>query len=453
MPTPPLTDEQLQETVDAVARHRGNITHAADALGIGRRSVGHRVEMARRRGICPDLRAVSYGEQGISGSPCKAAESEQRTVDVDGLSEFRIRDVEDAVKKAGVDLDVWQVERIVVNGWDVTAKIKQGDTAKLHRSQNQQVKVWLKRKVSEPLETAVNRLLKRVEAASPRTPRLRLKRRRGQPRRALEPCIMDPHRGLRSFPPAADHEWTPELCDQLVMDAIENILALAEPYAPFEQIFLPIGNDFFHVDGVFHTTTQGTAQPEADSWHHTFIGGEQLAINIVDRLAEVAPVEVYEIPGNHSRQTDFALGRILRAWYRNNRNVSVFADGSPYKFKRYGVNLIGYEHGHSINASRLPALMANERPQDWAETQYREWHLGDQHRKGSAKPSMFEESGVAVEYLPALTGGNEWHRLKGFNHQQRGAMGFVWDYEEGPVARVTVNLGRGANSWMGKQAG
>ena len=93
--------------------------------------------------------------------------------------------------------------------------------------------------------------------------------------------------------------------------------------------------------------------------------------------------------------------------------------------------------------------MAHECREHWADTSFREWHLGDQHRKGTGSPVVMEEQGVGVEYLPALTPPNAWHRLKGFNWQQRGAMAFVWDHDTGPVARLQVNL----NSYTGKPTG
>ena len=113
------------------------------------------------------------------------------------------------------------------------------------------------------------------------------------------------------------------------------------------------------------------------------------------------------------------------------------------------MNLIGFEHGHSVKPIRLAALMANERPDDWAETLYREWHLADQHRKGSSKPAMLEEQGVAIEYLPGLPPANEWHRLKAFNRQQRAGVAFVWDHEEGPIHRAQVNISRITGERMG----
>jgi len=378
-------------------------------------------------------------------------ETHQRDVLVLEYNDSRIRNVNDAIKKADIDMAIWEVERVVVNGWDVTMKLRHGNDDKPFRSQNQQIKVWLRRKVSISIERAVDNLLKRLEKKSPKTSKM--KRSKSQSKHALEVCLMDPHYGMRCFAPGADIDWSPDLCANMVLETLDEIILLSKPYAPFEQIILPLGNDFFHTDSIWQTTTQGTPQPEADAYYHTFIGGESLAIDIVDKLKQLAPVMLYSIPGNHDRTTSFMLGRILRAYYYNDKNVTVYADESPYKFHRYGVNLIGYEHGHSVQQIRLAALMANECPEDWLATKhgYREWHLGDQHRKGSSKPAMLEEQGVSVEYLPGLTAPNEWHRLKSFNWQKRGSMAFVWDHKAGPIARLQVNIDRYLNKLMGRE--
>ena len=108
--------------------------------------------------------------------------------------------------------------------------------------------------------------------------------------------------------------------------------------------------------------------------------------------------------------------------------------------------------GHSIKPIRLAALMANETRLDgWAEARYCEWHCGDQHRKGTMKPNVFEEQGVSVEFLPGLTPPNEWHRIKSFNWQKRGAMAFVYDHDEGPIARLQVNIDNYTGYFMGEK--
>jgi hypothetical protein len=265
-------------------------------------------------------------------------------------------------------------------------------------------------------------------------------------RRMLEISVMDPHFGLACFEPGSDLDYDLETARRLYLGAIAELVHLAKAHGDIDQILFPFGNDFLHAEpmalskGIGNATTGGTVQPEMLAWHHTYIFAEQTAIQAIEMLTEAAPVEVVVVAGNHDRHSSFSLGRTILNRFWNDENVTVQADPSPYKFKRWGVNLIGFEHGHSVPPIRLAALMANERPEDWAETKYREWHLGDQHRKGTGKPAMFEEQGVSIEYLPSIVAPNEWHRIKAFNHQKRGAMAYLWDEADGPIARIGVNL-------------
>jgi hypothetical protein len=233
------------------------------------------------------------------------------------------------------------------------------------------------------------------------------------------------------------------------MWSIEKLLDRAKPYGDFDEIVFPFGNDFMHHDNLNHTTTKGTLQPEGVSYAYVYERAIELGIAMVDRLAKIAPVKVIQVSGNHDQVSSFSLGHVLKAYYRRDAGVDVQVNPSPYKFWRYGVNLVGFDHGHHVKPIRLAALMAHEAKEHWVDTCYREWHLGDQHRKGSSSPVTMEEQGVSVEYLPALTPPNAWHRLKAFNWQQRGAMAFVWDRAEGPIARLQVNI----NSYTGRPAG
>jgi hypothetical protein len=356
-----------------------------------------------------------------------------------------VRTLEGLLEVCNLDPEVWEVERWVANKWDVVAKtnVDTGNSRfpehELQATELWQVKAWFQRKTPE--KRSIEQLLDEMKTNSVVVPAFVQTVDPGQPRRELEISLMDPHLGLHCFAPESDLPQTIESIEQLMLDMIERLVTKAQTYGPFERVLLPLGNDYMHVDGVFHSTTAGTPQPEADAWAHVFVRAEKLGIAMIDRLLEVAPVKAVIVPGNHDRQSSFCLGRLWNAYYHNNENVEFDCDSSPYKFHHFGVNLIGFEHGHSVQAVRLAALMANEcRTRGWADARYCEWHLGDQHRKGSSKPSMFEEQGVSIEYLPGLASPNSWHRIKSFNHQQRAGMAFIWDYHEGPQARLQVNL-------------
>jgi hypothetical protein len=378
----------------------------------------------------------------------------------------KVRTVEQLLEKAKVDLNVWEVDHFIVNQWESARKdksaeykvvdgVKTGkerDSGKMHVQPLFQIKVWLKRK--SPQARSLQLLLEEIEkkALPVKVPRQTFKK---EHKRSLEICMMDVHLGLLCREPEADAPYDLEIAAETMLTSLEDLIARAEPFGPFDEVFMPFGNDFVHSDNIHHTTTAGTPQPESISWHRVFAEAAKLAISVVERLKLVAPsVKVYEIPGNHSVQTDFALAHVLKAYFaKEEDHVQVDASSSPYKFHRCGVNLIGYEHGHSVKAMRLPTLMANECREIWNETEYHEWHLGDQHRKGSPAGMTFEEQGVSVEYIPGLTAPNEWHRIKSFSHQKRGAMAYVWDWECGPIARFQHNISKYSHKPLGKKKG
>lgn len=355
-----------------------------------------------------------------------------------------------------VDTSVWEPAKITVSSSEVTMRLRSyaANGGRLDDEPvtytNVHIRVALKRRSPEArsLEALLDEIRKH---GAPKIAIRKAPRGKGKPRRQLEISICDPHLGMTCYKPPAEHDGSIEWCKTTVMDILERLLDHAAVRGPFEKIIWPFGHDFLHADNVWHTTTQGTPQPESESWHHIYLEGEKLAIAMAERMRQVAPLEVYAVPGNHDRQSTFTLGRLLAARYHNSKDVVVHATGDPYYFHSFGVCLIGFEHGHSIKQTvRLAALMANEtRLKGWQQARYCEWHLGDQHRKGSCRPQMFEEQGVSVEFLPGLTPVNEWHRLKSFNWQKRAGAAFVWDHDAGLTDRYFVNIDNYSQQIMG----
>jgi hypothetical protein len=439
VPAPPMPPEVLKEALDLVARH-GSVTKASRATGIPRGTLESRLSRAKAEAANPRSDVCSLREPGDHKFTERGDEAT-----LDAIVRGPVRTLAQLLEVCGVDGAVWEVRDWSSTAWTTAMKLEVREGGKIqraepYREQNYRVTARFRRKT--PREMSLASLLEDIKANAPLLPNIkRPKPRKLAVRRALEVDIMDPHLGLLCGVPESDAPWDLDLAAGTIMQALDDLIAKASAFGPFEQVFMPFGNDFVHSDTILGTTTAGTPQPESISWHRVFVYAERVAIAMVERLRKVAPeVYVYEVPGNHSSLTDFTLARLIAARFHACKGVTVDASASPYKFHRYGVNLIGFEHGHSVAAVRLAALMSNERPMDAAQTSYKEWHLGDQHRKGSSKPSMLEEQGVSIEYVPGLTAPNEWHRRKSFNHQQRGAMAYVWDYHTGPVGRFQFNI-------------
>ena len=390
-------DQQIRDAIDAAG---GNKSEAARQLGVSRGWLYH----------------------NLPRGPTDQTLERRVNVSIPGATSE-----EDLVKAANADPALFEVYRSTVNeeGW-IT-------------------RVWLRRKRPDAL--SAQRLLDDMKAHSVKVPPWHATVEL-EPRRALEVCVMDPHLGLQSFRPGSDHAWDLDKAEAYFMWAIEGLLRRAEKYAPFEKIVWVFGNDYLHADNLDHSTTKRTPQAEMVSYMHTYDRGKRLAIAAAERLKTVAPLEIVQVSGNHDYLASFSLGHVLDAYYHADENVTVEVNPSPYKFWHYGVNLVGFNH-QGKKAERMGVLMANEVPEAWAASRYREWHVGDQHRRGSGSPVAMTEQGVGIEFLTGLTPANEWHRLQTFNWQPRGATAYVWGYHTGPEDRLLCNL----DSYTGRPMG
>jgi hypothetical protein len=430
----------IQELYDLAVACNGNLKETARKANLSSRgTVWNRL---RNAGLLNQLRA-----QVTNTTP---TESENLTVEENrGSTQLnyvgtKITTIEELLESAKIDMQFYEIERVVINNYEVAGSSK--NVKELWQTGNKQIKVTLKRKSPDAVdyETLFKDLAQRPAVKS-----LHPSPFNSANRRVLEISITDPHIGLYCTKGESDADWNLELCRDSCLWAITSLLDLAKPYGVFEKIIFPFGNDFMHHDNLQHTTTNGTLQPEGLPYFQVYDEAAKLAVDMLELLIPNAPVHVIQVGGNHDRVSSHSLGKLLSYCFRRNENITFDVSSSPYKFFHYGKNLIGFNHGNAINPIRLGGIMAKECRDVWGSTTYHEWHLGDQHRKGISRPVIMEELGASIEFLPALTPANAWHKYKGFNWQKRGATAFIWDYDHGPIARLQVNL----DSYTGKPMG
>lgn len=194
----------------------------------------------------------------------------------------------------------------------------------------------------------------------------------------------------------------------------------------YAKILFVWSNDFFNADGISGATTKGTAQDNVLQWQDMFLQGCEILVKAIDALREYAPVETFYIASNHSRQIDFYAINYLSAWFRQCDDVVVNVNLTTRYYYRWGVNLIGFAHSSYEKKNNLPYLMSVERPKDWAETLYREYHLAHIHSE-----SVTEKGGVVFRWLPSITGADAWHSECGYVGATKRSYSFVWDKVNG----------------------
>jgi hypothetical protein len=337
--------------------------------------------------------------------------------------------VDELLERFQIDREYWDITKQVVNEWGSVDNY------------NRQCKAWLSAK-GDILDwpTFKAQFIEDIKSISPK---VKFKHTRTRGRACLEIDIFDLHLGKLGWKEETGENYDKNIAKQRFLAALNALCDYARPF-DIERIVFPVGNDFFNSDSdyPYPQTTAGTPQENDSRWQKLFREGRQLVCQGVDFLADIAPVYIPIIPGNHDRQKSFYLGDVLEARYENNKNVTIDNSAAPRKYFQYHNSMIGFTHGRasSEGEQRLLLLMPQEQPQMFAQTKYREWHCGDIHHKRKIKIRDEEDfSGIVLRYMRTMKGTDEWENERGYRGV-KGAEAYVWDREHGPVANFSYNI-------------
>lgn len=359
-------------------------------------------------------------------------------------SKNRVITLDDLLKKAKVDTNLWNVKQHVINKWDVIS-FKSGEPVV---AENYQVKAWLeKNKEAFKVKSSADVFIEMVKNYKP--PVTQLDNVSINEDNLLEISLFDLHLGKLAWGGETGENYDVKIASERFIKTIKTLLKRAEAFT-YERILFPIGSDFFNSDTIHNTTTMGTPQDEDLRWQKTFNSGVRLLVDGINLLKHRGvPIDVVVIPGNHDFERSFYMGAFLEAWFKDDNMVSVNNDASPRKYYRYGNLLLGLTHGNEEKQDSLSMLMATDiasKPH-WSETKFHEWHLGHIHRKKTVKYVVYdknqvlsEDMGVTVRYLSSLTGTEEWHHKKGFVGQVKAGDAFIWNNEVGLIAHLNSNF-------------
>lgn len=402
-----------------------------------------------------------YGGDAVKRLFLKEAKEEQETTEAEYGHDYinlvcasrRITTVDEAVAHFKIDLNEWEIDRFRVKTsegyrkdrkvqWEVkdgkTSYGKVEDSGKMLVVPMYHIQVTLKRKQKEVRGRMVLQdLLLDMKRHAPK-----YRKPKTMPQKSdliYEVDIPDIHFGKLTWAEESGHDYDLKIARKLVLDTLEALLSYAAPFR-VRRILLPMGNDFFNVDNKFNTTTHGTPQQEDTRWTKTFREGRRLAVDMIDRCAAIAPVQVVIVPGNHDEERAFYLGEVLDAFYSNAQHVTVDNSAKKRKYVHFDSVLLGFTHGYHEKLQKLPSIMPIEAPDLWAKSQHREWHLGDKHHKKDLLHRTEDVDGVTIRLLRSLSATDAWHFDKGYVGNPRSAEGFLWDGHDGLVAQFQRTL-------------
>ena len=350
------------------------------------------------------------------------------------LNSYTINTLDKAIEVAKIDLELWDIDRWVVNPWTVTMKIKDKPVVRT----NYQLKVWLKPKVVLSLELALRGLIKQLPKHKPQYAAYI-----GNPEGdfLLEVSLFDVHFGMLAWAAETNTDWDIKIAEDLYQKTVETLLSRSSNYKSISRILFPFGNDFFHLNSPEALTPKAKNRLDFDSrFPKIYQAGKMSVIKAIDFCMGVAPVDVVWIPGNHDPETSYYLADSLREHYSTTDRVNIDMRPLARKYYTWGKGLIGFTHGDEEPWRDLPAIMAAE-CSHFHEADYREWHVGHNHKKKMTNYLAGDTfAGVVVRVLPSITGTDAWHYKKGYVKGIRAGEGFLWDKNEGCVNYLTAHV-------------
>jgi len=413
---------------ELAALRDGGLTWKAigDRYGVSKATVQKEVKRWQQRQGLPDPERVTMTD-GPTGRTVESPKS------------GRVKTLDDLLAASETDLERWKVDRHVVNKWEVGARTPDGEIAV---QDLWQVKAWLSARTDLiEARAIVDGLLADIATAAPK--RTAIRRAKLTEPHMLEFGLYDHHIGMLAWHEECGSDYDSDIADRLAQYAVEIVLQRCKSY-DIERVLLPIGHDWLHtdaeIDGKGGVTTKGTAQDVDTRPQKMFRRAVRVARGMVDTFRDVAPVDVVIVPGNHDRTRAFAVGEVLGAVYESDPEVTVTNTPGPRDYVEYGVSMIGLGHGDDIAEKELPLTMAQEAPEMWGRTRWREFHRGHTHGTRVLRFAPARDvGGVIVRTISSMVAEESWHTGKGYRHQ-RAAEAFIWHRDLALMGTIVVGV-------------
>ena len=354
------------------------------------------------------------------------------------------------ILKAGVDLNQWKIMEAKVGFWHTGMKprviiryLENGKPVyedRIVRVTQWTVNIKLKPTRNNFLGESIRKLVDKVIPIDPiNLPHLPLKTNKY----AAEMSPVDIHFGkmawgMETLAGNMDLKTTKKV---FIESAMENLSEIA--LYPVSKIFIILGHDLMHFENYLGITPKGGHILDIDDRLPKAIQvTKESLIYVIDQAAQIAPVSIKRIPGNHDLHASYWMCEIIKERYRNNKHVDVDNGPSARKVILWGDLLIGLTHDAS-GRKQAPTvnLLPQFWPKEWGRSRWREWHTGHKHKKESTKfAPIFTLGSVIIRQVAGLTNIDYWHFDEVFVDAVPAMESFILHKDSGVRSNINHNI-------------
>lgn len=329
MPTPPLTDEALLETLAVLQKYDFNKTFAGKELGLNESAVRRRFTEAKLRGL-----HLSSGA----------------------------REAMEATKLSGVE----------IAGGYRHAYDEDGKKIETVR--------WSVPKSEFQLETVLERAAAKFSDL-PKAPPIPTPKHTSSDLLTLYP-LFDVHMGMHAWgDETGGDNYDLKLSVNDIQVSVGNVMALSPDS---EESILLIGGDFFHGDDNTNQTPKSHNTLDVDGRHFKVLDtGIEVVAGTIERIASKHKrVTVRVLRGNHDEHSHMVLTLALAQRYRDHDRITVDKSPRDIFMHQWGKCLIAAHHGDKAKPERLAMILAEICP-FWSESPHRIVFTGHKHHQQS----------------------------------------------------------------------
>lgn len=404
MPTPPLTDAQCLEAIQAKAAHGNSNTAAAAALDVNINTFRHRVMIGKARGLDVDP-AIKAGMDAFGAK--MVPKTSWVKSDPQGNISYSLQ----FVPPSGEGVDFAEVVRETLDGYKP-----------------------LDRKLFAP---RVNHGVKGDHL--------------------LVVDLADVHFGKLCMADETDYDYNIEVARHRTIEGTRSLLH-GSKHLGIARILFVMGNDMLHTeDG--KATTSGTPQDTDQSFFAAVKAAQKASIDAIGECAAVADVDLLHCMDNHARRSGWLLSQGIAAAMGGHSGVrATDYNMSARKRKYYGYerNALMLTHGDKLKEEQLAGFFLKEGTQLSSCTN-RYALIHDKHHKkvqrrgtdvfesekdhnsmtviSSGAPNP-EGSHVQAEWVRSPSAPDQWHADSGYINRQ-GVECFGYHPHDGQKLRFT----------------
>jgi hypothetical protein len=354
-----------------------------------------------------------------------------------------------AIAKAGINPEFWDVGPCKVNFWHTSMKVrypdkrnKNGYLHRVVRVTNWSVKVTL---LPNKVPFVLNAVRDLVDKFRPiKKIKLPPAPKAEQFAGVLSP--VDVHFGKAAWnnETMQGHMDLKIAKKVFIESCMKNIADMAR--FPLSKLYIVVGHDLMHFENYAAETPHGKHHLDVDSrLPKTIRTTKESLIHVVDQAAQIAPVEILRVPGNHDMHGSYWLVELMRERYRNNPHITVdngvYSD-CPRKLIQWGNLMVGLTHDASAGKMlRAVNMLPQFWPEEWGKSRFRELWVGHKHKKADTKTyPTHTVGGTLVRQLSALTAVDFWHFDQMWVDAVPACESFVLDKSDGVIANFKRNI-------------